>query len=232
MKSLKFIAIFLILLSQNSFADLKLTPWSEKVFDQIEKEFGGAASKRMRNIYQLILDNEDKPVRVKLEVANNALNALPWITDREKWNADDYWATPFETLTQFGGDCEDMAIGKFMVLRLMGIPKKNLYLAYVKVKQTGETHMVLVWTNDSRSEYLVLDNLNKTIKSGKERTDLIAVYLTDADGKIILIQDDGKKRNIKAEFKPKKFQKLETVKQRMRENQEKYKKINDGRPLF
>ncbi|MCK5477927.1 MAG: transglutaminase-like cysteine peptidase [Methylococcales bacterium] len=81
----------------------------------------------MRNIYQLILDNEDKPVREKLEVANNALNALPWITDREKWNADDYWATPFETLTQFGGDCEDMAIGKFMVLRLMGIPKKNLY---------------------------------------------------------------------------------------------------------
>ena len=127
MKKLKFIAIFLLLFCPNSFADLKLNPWSEKVFDQIEKEFGGAASKRMRNIYQLILDNEDKPVRVKLEVANNALNALPWITDREKWNADDYWATPFETLTQFGGDCEDMAIGKFMVLRLMGIPKKNLY---------------------------------------------------------------------------------------------------------
>ena len=232
MKNLKIIAIILLLFSPNIFADLKLNPWSEKVFDQIEKDYGGAASIRMRNIYQLILDNEDKPLREKLEVANNALNALPWITDREKWSADDYWATPFETLTRFGGDCEDMAIGKFMVLRLMGIPKKNLYLAYVKVKQTGETHMVLVWRNDNRTKSLVLDNLVKTIKSGKERTDLIAVYLTDSDGNIILMNDDGKKRSIKAEFKPKKFQKLETVKQRMRENQEKYTKINDGTPLY
>jgi len=186
----------------------------------------------MKNIYQLILDNEDKSLRTKLEAANTALNNLPWISDREKWSADDYWATPFETLTQFGGDCEDMAIGKLVVLRLMGIPKKNLYLTYAKVKKTGEIHMVLVWVNDARTQILVLDNLDKTIKSGKMRTDLFVVYLTDADGKMFLIQDDSKKRNIKAEFKPKRFEKLETVKQRMLENQAKYTKINGGKALF
>ncbi len=232
MKNIKSLTLFLFLLSSNSFADLKLNPWSEAVFDNINKEYGVAASKRMRNIYQLILDNEDKPLREKMEVANNALNALPWIADREKWSADDYWATPFETLTQFGGDCEDMAIGKLVVLRLMGIPKKNLHLAYVKVKQTGEFHMVLVWVNDARTQTLVLDNLIQTIKSGKERTDLFVVYLTDADGNMILIKDDGKKRNIRAEIKPKKFKKLETVKKRMLENQVKYTKINGGNPLF
>ena len=229
---MKKIVIILLVFSSNVLADLKLNPWSDKVFIQIDKDYGEAASERMRNIYQLILENEDKTIREKLEVANNTLNALPWITDREKWSADDYWATPFETLTQFGGDCEDMAIGKMMVLRLMGIPKKNLHLAYVKVKKTGEAHMVLVWTNDSRTESLVLDNLNKTIRAGKDRRDLFVIYLTDADGNLILINEKGKNRSIKAEIKPKKFKKLETVKQRMRENQAKYTKINDGRPLY
>jgi hypothetical protein len=92
--------------------------------------------------------------------------------------------------------------------------------------------MVLVWVNDARTQTLVLDNLIQTIKSGKERTDLFVVYLTDADGNMILIKDDGKKRNIRAEIKPKKFKKLETVKKRMLENQVKYTKINGGNPLF
>lgn len=232
MKNLKFITIFVLLFSQNSFADSKLNPWSDKVFIQIEKEFGVAASNRMKRIYQLIIDNQDKPVREKLEVTNNALNALPWISDRKKWNADDYWATPFETLTKYGGDCEDMAIGKLMVLYLMGVPKNNLYLTYAKVKQTDESHMVLVWANDNRTESLVLDNLDKTIKPGKDRQDLIIVYLADADGDMILVNNDGKKRTIKAEFKPKHFKKLETVKRHIRENKAKYTKINDGIPLY
>jgi hypothetical protein len=41
-----------------------------------------------------------------------------------------------------------------------------------------------MWANDNHTESLVLDNLDKTIKPGKERQDLIIVYLIDADGKI------------------------------------------------
>ena len=164
--------VTLVLFSSILWADVKLQPWSDNVFKQIGVEYGEAASTRMRNIYQLIIENEDKPVREKLENANNALNALPWITDRDKWSAEDYWATPFETLTQFGGDCEDMAIGKLVVLRLMGIPKNNLRLGFVQIRRTGESHMLLVWTNDDRTESLVLDNYVKTIKNAKDRMDL------------------------------------------------------------
>lgn len=229
-----FILIFitLVLFSSIIRADVKLQPWSDNVFKQIEIEYGEAASKRMRNIYQLILDNENKSVREKLEITNNALNALPWIADRDKWSAEDYWATPFETLTQFGGDCEDMAIGKLVVLRLMGIPKNNLRLGFVKIRRTGESHMVLVWTNDDRTESLVLDNYVKTIMDGKERTDLQAILLTDTDGNLILLNDDGKKRSIKAEISAKKMQKLETVKQRIVESRKKYEQYNDGKPLY
>jgi predicted transglutaminase-like cysteine proteinase len=209
-----------------------LEPWSENVFNQIEKEFGVEAGKRMRHVYNLIRSNQDKPVREKLELVNITLNLFPWLSDKDLWNEDDYWATPLETLAKFGGDCEDMAIGKFVVLRLMGIPKKNLYFGYVTIKQSNQPHMVLLWLNDDRTETLVLDHLDKELKSGKDRKDLQAIYLFDADQKIILLNDEDGERSIKAEIGKRKMSKLESIQQRILENNEKYKQFNEGRPLW
>jgi predicted transglutaminase-like cysteine proteinase len=213
-------------------AEAQWQPWSENLFVQAENEFGAEASKRLRYIHQIIQDNYSKPDREKLEIVNRTLNSFPWISDRNNWNADDYWATPLETLTKFGGDCEDMAIGKFMMLRMMDVPKQNLELAYVKIKKTGESHMVLVWLNDSRSESLVLDNMDKAIKSGKERSDLIAIYLTDADGNFVLLDDHNGQRKIKSEINTSKFEKLNKIKSQIMINQQKYKQYNDNNPLF
>lgn len=206
--------------------------WSDEVFRQVAIEQGVAASNRLRKIYDTLMASADKPLRQKLEVVNDTMNALPWVTDQAKWKADDYWATPLETITQYGGDCEDMAIGKYVGLRLMGVPQKNLFLGYVKVRATGEAHMVLVWVNDERTETLVLDNMTPEIKPGKERDDLIAVYMFDADGNLVLFDDDGGKRSVKAVISDRKLQKLETVKARINENRERFKVFNDGRPLF
>lgn len=150
----KLLAVFTLgffLYSPALYAEAKWQPWSENLFTQAEKELGAEASKRLRYIHQIIQDSYSKPDREKLEIVNFTLNSFPWISDRNNWNVDDYWATPLETLTKFGGGCEDMAIGKFMMLRMMGVPKQNLELGYVKVRQTGESHMVLVWINNSRS---------------------------------------------------------------------------------
>lgn len=220
------------LASFNLRAEARFQPWSEGIFKQIEIEYGKAASQRMRHIHQVIVDNQDAPLHKKLEVTNNTLNALPWMTDKAKYNAEDYWATPLETVALFGGDCEDMAIGKYVMLRMLGIPGKNLYLAYVKVRATGETHMVLVWLNDKRNESLVLDNMTNEVRSGKERTDLLAVFLFDANGKVIVIDDKDGNRTVRTEVSAKKIKKLESIKQSIKANREKYRAYNDGRPLF
>lgn len=107
-----------------------------------------------------------------------------------------------------------------------------LELAYVKVRKTVESHMVLVWLNDSRSESFVLDNLDKTVKSGKERSNLLAIYLTDADGNFVLLNDNQGQRSIKSEIKTSKFENLNKIKSHILINQEKYKRYNDNRPLF
>jgi len=220
------------IVQNSSETKMVLTPWSENVFTQIEKEYGIEAGKRIRYVYDLIQTNQQKPVREKLEIVNTALNLFPWLSDKELWNEDDYWATPLETLARFGGDCEDMAIGKFVMLRLMGIPKQNLYLGYANIRQSGQAHMVLVWLNDDRTESLVLDQLDKALKSGKDRKDLQAIYLFDADQKVILLNDDNGERSIQAELGTRKMSKLESIKQRIIENNEKYKPYNDGRPLW
>lgn len=220
------------IVQNSSETKMVLTPWSENVFTQIEKEYGIEAGKRIRYVYDLIQTNQQKPVREKLEIVNTALNLFPWLSDKELWNEDDYWATPLETLARFGGDCEDMVIGKFVMLRLMGIPKKNLYLGYANIRQSGQAHMVLVWLNDDRTESLVLDQLDKELKSGKDRKDLQAIYLFDADQKVILLNDDNGERSIQAEIGTRKMSKLESIKQRIIENNEKYKPYNDGRALW
>lgn len=220
------------LASFNLRAEGKFQPWSENLFKQIEIEYGKAASQRMRHIHKVIVDNQNAPLREKLAVTNGTLNALPWITDKAKYNTEDYWATPLETIALFGGDCEDMAIGKYVMLRMLGIPEKNLYLAYAKVRATGEAHMVLVWFNDKRNESLVLDNMTSEVKTGKERMDLLAIFLFNAAGNVLVIDDKSGNRTLKTEASAKKIKKLETIKQRIKENREKAKAYNDGRPLF
>ena len=217
--------------------EMNFQPWSDSLFIQIEKEYGKQGADRMRKLHELIIDNQDKPIDVKLKVTNDALNRLPWITDQEKYSINDYWATPLETIATFGGDCEDMAIGKFMTLRLMGVPKENLRLTYVKIKKTGEAHMVLAYIKDidlppAKRSALILDNYVKEILPGKERKDLLGVFLIDADKKMTLISDDGKTRSIKSVIDSAKLAKLDTIKQKIKENRTKYQKYNDGRPLY
>jgi predicted transglutaminase-like cysteine proteinase len=213
-------------------AEATLLPWSESLFAQVEKEYGSLAAKRLRYVYDTARENQNKPVLEKLKIANSTLNKLPWVADQQQWNSDDYWATPFEILTKVGGDCEDMAIGKYVMLRMMGVPQRNLYLGYGKLKTRNEAHMVLVWVNDQRTDLRILDSFVKDVKTGKERSDLLGIYFTDINGKVILIDDVGGRRKVKEVLTPKKMSKLDALKQHIRDTREKYRAYNEGQPLF
>lgn len=218
--------------------DFNFKPWSDGVFIQLEKEYGKDGAARVRKLHDLMVENRDKPTAEKLRIVNDAVNKLPWIADRAKYHVDDYWATPMETVATFGGDCEDMAIAKFLMLRLMGVPRENLRLTYVKIKKTGEAHMILAYIENpdrlgAGEPVLVLDNQVKQIKPADKRKDLLGVYLVDADRNMTLISDDGKRRSVKAEVHAAKLAKLDKIKKKLAENRNvKYKQYNDGRPLY
>ena len=212
-------------------------PWSEAVFQHIHHTYGPSAEKRMRDWEAIIAKNYHAPIGTKLEVTNSWVNNLPWIADNKKYHANDYWATPLETITTFGGDCEDMAISKFVMLRHMGVPSSKLRLAYVRVKRTGEAHMILLYIENSQKpvgqrEVKVLDNYVQTIKTGAERTDLVAIYSVDADNNVTVYADDGNKRTVADTVEHAKLAKLDKIKREIAAYRAEYQKLNDGRPFY
>lgn len=212
-------------------------PWSDKVFQHVKTTYGEQAEKRMRSLHKLILDNQDKSDVEKLTLVNNALNQFPWIADSIHWKKADYWATPLETITTFGGDCEDIAIVKWVVLRHLGIPREHLRLAYVKIKNTQQAHMVLVYVNKpqlppSQKTIYILDNNEPEVMTLPKRKDLLFVYATDAEGTIRLIADNRGTPIVKQVIKGQRMRKLHDLIKKINDTREQLKTINDGRPLL
>jgi len=231
---LKSILVLFIIVSATGspvFATHVFEPWNDEVYVQVGKEYGAEAEKRIRRIMEIILANHDKPVMDKIRLTNETLNSIPWIADPDIWKREDYWAAPFETLTTFGGDCEDIAIAKYAMLRLLGIPDDALGFAYVETREK-ERHMVLIFRENDTSPVYVLDNQVPEVLTGPERRDLTAIYIFQNDGRLYIIGNDGKKRFVKKELTGRKFEKWTTAKDRARENRKKYEQFNGGRPLL
>jgi predicted transglutaminase-like cysteine proteinase len=213
------------------FSKERFEPWDDAVFDAIARDYGEDAGKRMRKVIDLIVENQDKSVNEKLKLVNDFMNRLPWIADPDIWKQEDYWATGLETITTFGGDCEDIAIAKWMALLLMGIPDDKMGFGYVQTSE-GERHMVLLYKESPDIPSVILDNQNKKVISADKRRDLIAIYAFKNDGSLFVIKDDGKNdRELKKKFDDKKLAKWRGVKERAGLNREKYEKYNGGRPL-
>ena len=215
----------------------KFEPWHENVFAYIKQEFGDEAERRMRFVEKFILDNQDIPEMEKVIKTNEVSNHLPWIADAAHWKKSDYWATPLETITTFGGDCEDIALVKWVILRNLGISADNLALAYVKIKATGEDHMVLLYVAEpdapaGQKEVYVLDNYVDEVKLAEERMDLLAVLALGTEGRIVLFNDDGKNRSVKASYTGRKVKKVEDLIVRVEENEAKFAELNAGRSLM
>ena len=118
----------------------------------------------------------DADERHKLEQVNTFFNAIPYDTDWDLWDKEDYWATPMEMLGIDGADCEDYAIAKYFTLRELGVAAQRLRITYVKAVDLNQAHMVLAYYPTPSAEPLILDNLQTTIRSAGQRDDLVPVY--------------------------------------------------------
>lgn len=155
---------------------------SSEELQAIEERFGVDARKRVQHWRQAIEDNQSRPDSEKLDITNQLFNRLKFEDDINHWNLEDYWATPIETLATNGGDCEDIAIGKYFMLKELGIVSQCLRLTYVKSLTLNKPHMVLNYQCAGSTTSLVLDNVVPVILPSAERTDLLPVYSFNADG--------------------------------------------------
>ena len=113
-----------------------------------------------------------------LEDVNDAINRrIRGIEDRTHWGVEDYWATPAESFSSAGGDCEDYSIAKYFLLKELGVPIERLRITYVRVlRNRGSAHMVLAYYAKPDAEPLILDNLDGSVRKASQRSDLEPVY--------------------------------------------------------
>lgn len=130
-----------------------------------------------------------------LQGVNDAINSrVKWLDDKAHWGADDYWATPAESIGSAGGDCEDYAIAKYFLLKELGVPISRLRITYVRaLSLKGQAHMVLAYYVTPRAEPLILDNFDPRVRPASERTDLEPVYSFN-DDEVQLVKD-GRRAN-------------------------------------
>ncbi len=119
-------------------------------------------------------------------------NFFQYSEDINVWNEVDYWATPLELFGKMSGDCEDLAILKYILLMHLGISPEKLKLSYVKIKNTSTSnvlraHMVLKYTPQQNAESKILDTEMKEIYPASKRVDLIPFY--DFNSKNIFVNE-------------------------------------------
>jgi len=116
------------------------------------------------------------PDSVSLKQVNEMWNKVPYKSDLKHWGFEDYWATPIESLSSWGGDCEDYSIGKYLSLKEVGVPIEKLRITYVRAINRDESHMVLAYYPTPDAEPYILDNLVGDIQLASRRPDLVPVF--------------------------------------------------------
>ena len=147
---------------------------------QYVARFGQAAQERLSGWQSFLKTTrgETGPERetALLLAVNRHFNRVRFLSDREHWGVEDYWATPAEFFATNGGDCEDYSLAKYYALKELGVPTARLRVTYVKSSKLNQAHMVLAYYATPQAEPLILDNLDDDVRPASQRPDLVPVY--------------------------------------------------------
>jgi predicted transglutaminase-like cysteine proteinase len=178
---------------------LSLTPlaWDVERMSLAALRLGPQAVQGVRLLQPMLASLAEADDATRLDGVNRFFNRrIVFRDDLQVWHADDYWASPLETLQQSMGDCEDFAIAKYFSLLATGMPASQLRLVYVRLQAGGSggpslPHMVLAYYASTQAEPLILDNLITDIRPASRRPDLTPVFSFNSEG---LWQGNGPRR--------------------------------------
>jgi predicted transglutaminase-like cysteine proteinase len=119
------------------------------------------------------------PLRQKIARANAAMNNHAFVSTAVNWHRAMYWETPFEFLAR-GGQCQDYAIAKYMLLRQAGVPAAQMRLVVLHAAALNIDHAVLAVYVDGAP--LLLDNLRRDIVPASAATAYQPYYSINESG--------------------------------------------------
>lgn len=179
--------VLVLALGAWTWAQAGVVDFSRNLLNWADRQWGSEAPARLLTWQRIVRDSLQAKEAGRLELtsqlarSNDFFNQVPYYSDRQHWGMDDYWATPVELLGSLGGDCEDYAVAKYLMLKELGVPIERLRITYVRALRLNEAHMVLAYYPTPDADPLILDNLNPVIRPASQRTDLEPVYSFNDD---------------------------------------------------
>ena len=111
--------------------------------------------------WQALLDAErGKPLLEQLQAVNRFMNETRYIVDPINWGVRDYWATPRQFFSK-NGDCEDYAIAKYVTMKQLGVPARDMRIVVLQDLNLSVAHAVLAVFVEGR--VMIMDNQIKQV---------------------------------------------------------------------
>jgi predicted transglutaminase-like cysteine proteinase len=155
--------------------------------DSMQRLYGSSGLAILEEWFTLLDRLQGADLDTQLRDVNDFFNRrIRWVEDIQIWGAEDYWATPLETMGKRQADCEDYSIAKYVTLKELGVPVSKLRMIYVRARigrsQINQAHMVLGYYETPSAVPRVLDNIVFSITPANERTDLDPVFSFNSEG--------------------------------------------------
>ena len=134
-----------------------------------------ACSRRTKSLHVILARGTALPPEKQVRLVNRYVNRKRYNEDRRKIIRDEsgtlsipsHWATLLEFL-QKGGDCEDFATAKYLLLRHFGFAAEDMRVVVVYDRSHRSHHAVLAMRLDARTTW-VLDSDNRIYKVRRPR---------------------------------------------------------------
>jgi predicted transglutaminase-like cysteine proteinase len=123
------------------------------------------------------LDSRDR--LSQLRAVNREINRHRYVLDSRNWGVTDHWSTPLEFFRK-DGDCEDFAIAKFMSLRALGVPNRDMRIVVLQDLERDLPHAVLVVYAEGTA--YVLDNQFKDVVPADQIQHYRPIYSINEEG--------------------------------------------------
>lgn len=119
------------------------------------------------------------PLSERVQVVNDVLNRVPYVSAEGNWGDPAYWETPLEFLTH-AGQCQDYANAKYLALAESGVPDSIMRFVVVRDRQQQLDHAVLIVYVSG--EPLLLDNQNRAVLPADQIDRYAPYYALNKDG--------------------------------------------------
>lgn len=130
------------------------------------------ANQTARSAVMLLEQANGQDAVSQIGLVNSGINDLVrYASDQQLYGVPDYWADLDQTLMVGAGDCEDLAIAKMQLLRLLGFKPADLNLVLLKDERRKVFHAVLVVQVDDGN--FVLDSITDAVRQDGEIKDYL-----------------------------------------------------------